>query len=237
MPLLKLRQAMMEEIHRNLERGFLTRQSFEAKFNGEDGVLVHLIYRDAPEYEFKALQPESRSNSAGNWKTSECPGRHFTTAEQFSHSDSNNAIHAAYSWADRIVADMLANMKAGRASGQFESKFRQAIEIHADNLDKPGEPFTAKEADEWIAKFEEMSERLEALEAANGAQHARFEQMTRELDALRKQASDVPKRAWLKKVGNKFMDFVEGVLKEGGKELASGTAKILLERMTDGGGG
>lgn len=163
---------------------------------------------------FKVLQPSSSSNQEQNWKTTECPGQHFTIAEQFTYADFNQAIHSAYAGADRIVADTLAHVRAQRATSTV-AEFRRQIEATADSLPSPNEPFTSAEADEWLEKFKRMTERLEALEAESKVHTGTVERLSRELEELRKQAPDIPKKAWLKKAGTRSLTFLNRWLKTG----------------------
>ena len=71
----KLRLGQIKQILNELDSTLFTRHGFDVSFNNENEELIHLIYRDHPQYIFSVKQPRK---SFGNWITSESPGQHFS---------------------------------------------------------------------------------------------------------------------------------------------------------------
>lgn len=217
----------MQQVLQQLDRAFLTRHSFDALFNGNSGEIVKLTFRDHQEFSLAICQPNSPSNNSSQWRTTECPGRHFTSPELYEHRDFPTAMGSIYAWVDRIVQD-LASAKAGQ-NGSVE-QMRRSLEQAADSLPDPGTPFTETELDEWSAKFEALLQRLEKLEAENQLQRGQVDNLRRQLDELKKHGTAVPKRTWLKTAGHKVLDLLETASKEAVKALAEGAVKALLDK-------
>jgi len=218
----------MEELRRNLNRGFLTAHSFTTEFNGEDGTLVRVVYVDRPEFSFALLHPQSAVNQTNSWKSTESPGRHFTSAETYDHPRFDQAFNAVYGWADRVGEEIVLEAKTHADMSLIEELRRNVAET-ADNLLEPDKPFTVEELDSWTAQLQGLLSRMKELEQKNEIQAGRVEQMSRELENFKKQGTTVPKRTWLKTAGNKILDLLDSTSKAALKALAEGAVKAMLE--------
>jgi hypothetical protein len=228
MPMQVLRLGAIEELKRGLNRGFLTHHSFDVAVNGADGTLVAVKFKDHPEYTFALLHPKTEVNQSGSWRSVESPGRHFTSAETYDHPQFNQAFNAVYGWADRVNEEVVLGAKA-HADTALIDEMRRNVSETADNLPEPDKPFTAEELDDWSAQLKRLVGRLAELERQNEIQSGRVEQLSRELEQLKKQGATLPKRTWLKTAGNKVLDLLDSTSKAALKALAEGAVKALLD--------
>jgi hypothetical protein len=223
-----LRRGAIEELKRNLNRGFLSSHSFLLECNLQDGTAVKLTYADRPEFSFKLLHPQSQANSTGNWRTQESPGRHFLALETYDHPRFDQAWGAVYGWVDRLVEEIVLEAKASSGSTLLD-ELRRNVSDTADSLPEPDKPFTEEELEDWSQQLMRLLARMQELEQANEIQRGRVDQLTRELEQLKKQGTTVPKRTWLKTAGNKVLDLLDTTSKSALKALAEGAVKALLE--------
>jgi hypothetical protein len=226
--LLYLRRGAIEQIRKGLYRGFLTSHSFDIQFNDPNGTLVAVTYKDRPEFAFVLLHPETEVNSANNWKTIESPGRHFTTAETYEHPNFQQAQGSLFGWVDRIGEELLLEAQSHDDSTLLE-QMRKGVSDTADHLPEPEKPFTEDELEDWSNQLTRLLTRLSELERQNEIQRGRVEQVSRQLEELKRQGTKIPKRTWLKTAGNKILDLLDSTSKAALKALAEGAVKALLE--------
>lgn len=228
MPLQELRLGAIDEIRRNLNRGFLTSQSFELEYNLTDGTLVRVKHKDNTTWNFELLHPTSEVNAGTKWRTIESPGRYFASQETYEHEQFNQAHSSVNSWVDRVSEEMLlaAKVHIDRTTVQ---ELRLQVEAAANNLTDPEKPFTEEELENWSGQLQRLVGRLSELERQTEIQSGRVQQLTRELEQLKKQGTSIPKRTWLRTAGNKVLDLLDHTSKACLKSLAEGAMKALLE--------
>lgn len=220
-----LRTGATQQILQQLDHGFLSRHSFDATFNQSNGEIVRLTFRDHPEFALTILQPNSVNNNTTQWKTTECPGRYFTSSDEYDHRDFSTALSTVYAWVDRIIQDLVSVDK--NKAGYIE-QLRKNLEDTANALPDPSEPFTEHELAEWSDKFDTLLQRLKNLEAENKLQRGQVDSLQRQLDELKKQGTRIPKKTWLKAAGHKVLDLLDTASKEVIKAVAEGAVKALL---------
>lgn len=228
MSLQELRLGAVEEIRRNLNRGFLTSHSFDLDCNLPDGTLVRVTYRDNRAWTFHLLHPKSEVNDGTKWRTVEAPGRHFSSKETYDHEQFNQGYGAVFGWVDRVNEEMLLSAKAHVGKTTLQD-LREQVETAANNLPNPETPFTEEELEDWSTQLQRLLGRLSELERQSEIHSGRVDQLSRELDALKKQGTSVPRRTWLRTAGNKVLDLLDHTSKAGLKSLAEGAMKALLE--------
>lgn len=226
--MLTLRNAATNQILQSLDQGFLSRHLFDTEFNRADGIMVRIVYRENPEAFFELRQPASDANTSQSWKTTECPGRHFTSAEQYDHREYGAAVGCVYGWLQRLMEDLLVEE---RANADQVADFRERLEQYAEELPNPETPFSPDEIEGWMAKFQGIIDRLSALEKDNQQLRASLSNVKHQLDNLARNGASVPKRTWLKVAGNKVMDAVAMAGRESAKAVASEGAKLLLGHL------
>lgn len=224
-----LRLGAMRELEKNLNRGFLTSHSFQMKFNDENGTLVEIVFSDRPTFSFALLHPRSATNDGSSWKTTESPGRHFISSESYDHPQFGQAFSAVYAWVDRIAEEILLEAAMKKTDSNLLDELRSRITQTADNLTDPDTPFTEEELDGWSAQLQRLLDRLKELEEQSEIQRGRVDQLSRELENLKKQGTTIPKRIWLKTAGNKILDLLDSASKATLNALAEGAVKALLE--------
>lgn len=218
----------MDELRRNLNRGFLTAHSFKIEFNNPDGTAVRIVYADRPEFSFSLLHPQSAVNTTSSWRTTESPGRHFTSPEVYDHPRFDQGWNAAYGWVDRVGEEIVLEAKV-HADTTLLDDLRRNVAETADNLPEPDKPFTPEELEDWSAQLQHLLARMTELERNNEIQRGRVDQLARELEQFKKQGTTVPKRMWLKTAGNKILDLLDTTSKAALTALAEGAVKALLE--------
>lgn len=223
-----LRLGAIEEIKRNLNRGFLTFHSFDLQANNADGTLVHISFRDNIDYVFELLRPKSDVNPGAKWRTSESPGRYFAGTESYEHEQFNQAYSALYGWVDRVNEEVVLAAKS-HIDGSLLAELRRNVEATADALPEPDKPFSRDELEDWSEQLKKLVARLRELEQKSEIQAGRVEQLTRELEQLKQQGTNIPKKTWLKTAGNKVLDLLDTASKEALKQLAEGAVKAMLE--------
>jgi hypothetical protein len=228
MSLRELRLGAIEELRRNLNRGLLTSHSFNLECNLADGTLVRVSYKDNPTWTFELLHPKSEVHAGAKWKTVESPGRYFVSQESYEHEQFNQAYSSVYGWVDRVNEEMLLAAKSHMDKSTIQD-LRIQVEAAANNLTEPDKPFTDEELEDWSAQLQKLVGRLTELERQSEIQSGRVEQLTRELENLKKQGTSMPKRTWLRTAGNKILDLLDHTSKAGLKALAEGAMKALLD--------
>ena len=228
LPLQELRLGAIEEIRRNLNRGFLTSHSFELECNHPDGTLVRVKYKDNTTWKFELIHPKSEANTGAKWRTVESPGRHFASQETYEHEQFNQAHSSVYGWVDRVNEEMVLAAKVHIDTTTLQD-LRLQVEAAANNLTDPEKPFTEEELEDWSGQLQRLVGRLSELERQSDIQSGRVEQLIRELESLKKQGTSIPKRTWLRAAGNKVLDLLDHTSKAGLKSLAEGAMKALLE--------
>ena len=147
MSLQTLRLGAIEELRRNLNRGFLTSHSFDLECNLPDGTLVEVKFKDDLRSAFRLLHPKSEVSPGSKWRTVESPGRHFVAEETYDHEQFQQAFNSLYGWVDRVNEEMLLAAKA-HVDRSSLLDLRQQVEAAANNLPEPDKPFTEAELED-----------------------------------------------------------------------------------------
>jgi hypothetical protein len=222
-----LRKGAVEEIRLNLNRGFLTSHLFDIISNVEDGTLLDITFLDRSTFKFRLLHPETAVNLHMQWKTVESPGRYLLSGETYDHQQLAQAISAAYAWADRISQELVLEAAEHRDNSLLE-ELRHKLNEMADNLTNPEMPFSEDEVDDWSGRFEAVLQRLSELERENETQKWKVENLARELHSLKSEGTKVPRRTWVKTVGNKILDVLSTASKAAVSAITEGAVKGLL---------
>jgi len=133
-----------------------------------------------------------------------------------------------YAWVDRVNEEMVLAARS-YVDRSMLADLRVQVEAAANNLTDPDKPFTEDELEDWSGQFQRLVGRLSDLERQSEIQTGRVEQLTRELDNLKRQGASIPKRTWLRTAGNKVLDLLDHTSKSGLKALAEGAIKALIE--------
>ena len=221
----KLRDGSINQLLRNLDRGLISRHHFDAQFNLDDGTLVSITFRDAPEFYFRLLQPKSNQNTTTQWATRESPGDYFTSEESYTHREFSAAFGRVSPWVNRLIEDLAVHTST---DDDWVSELRANLDEAADALPEPEKPFSEEEVEAWSQKFEQLIERLKKLEEENQIQKGLVSKLKSQLEELKKSGVTTPKRTWLKSAGHKVLDVFEHGTKAGIKALAEGAVKALL---------
>jgi len=185
-------------------------------------------YKDEAKWTFELLHPKTEANPGAKWRTIESPGRHFSSQETYDHEQFNQAYSSVYGWVDRVNEEMVLAAKAHIDRTTLQ-ELRLQVEAAANSLTDPEKPFTEEELEDWSAQLQRLVGRLSELERQSEIQSGRVEQLTRDLEQLKKQGTSIPKRTWLRTAGNKVLDLLDHTSKAGLKSLAEGAMKALLE--------
>lgn len=224
-PLKCIREGAQKTIFDQLSTTFLSPQNFEASFNDESGTIVDIVFRDRESYRFRVLQPTSPINQNGNWITRECPGQFFTDEEEFRLGDFNTAQGRIQHWVNRILEDITISATSGKP---WIDRLRANLEQSIDDLDNPEAPFSVEEAEEWEVRFAELIARMDELQEENKIHKEDLNRLKKHLKELRGKATTMPKRTWVRAVGNRIIDVFLNTAESALKAIAEGTVKGLL---------
>jgi hypothetical protein len=228
MAMQELRLGAIENLKRGLTRGLFTSHSYESTFNNEDGTLVGLTFMDRSEFNFALIQPKTEINPSSYWKTVESPGRYFISTETYEYREFDQAFQAIYSWAERVGEEVVLGARAYKDTSDIE-EWRRKLEQSADGLEEPDKPFTLEEIEGWWSQLGKLIERLAEADSESRVQRVRLEHLKKELRRLKENGETVPKRTWLKSVGNKVLDFLDTASKDTITSVTEVAVKALLE--------
>lgn len=223
----KLRRGAINTLLRQLDQALISKHHFDATFNGPEGMIVSLIFRDKPEFFFRILHPKTEENSSSEWHTVESPGQYFTSEERYRHHDFQGAAGRIAPWISRIVEELSAS---NAEDEDWLSSLRRNLDAAADALPEPDAPFSNEEIVDWSERFEELLERLKELEEDKELQRGQVERLRRELEELKRRGTEMPKRTWLKAAGHKILDVFEHGAKAAIEAAATGAVKALLKQ-------
>lgn len=221
-----LRAPVIERVLAMLDRGFLTRHSFEATFNSANGVIVSVKFRDNPALYFQIVSPNAEENQNALWVVRECPGVNFVEAEAMYAQNWDIALARLPPWLDRVIQDHFVSAPPD----EVIQRYRKNLDETADDLPEPDKPFTTEEHEEWKQKFDTIVERMSSLESAHKVQKAHIDKLKQQLEELDKQAPALPKRTWLKAAGHRVLDALATAGQETIKSIAEGTIRGLLTK-------
>jgi hypothetical protein len=219
--MLELNKETLQAIRRELGKLFLSAHSFDLTANGENGEILKVVFRDNPNFRFLVIQPSDQ----GPWKTVECPGVTYLSAETYEVPTWEHCRSRIQWWVDRILKEL--TVTSGNPKSELDT-LRKNLEQYANSIGDPDTPFSNEESEEWKARLDGIVERLEKLESQDKIQSTRLQEFKKEIDALKERANVLPKRTWIKAAGYKILDYVDTAVKAGVKAFAEATVKGFL---------
>lgn len=225
----ELRQTTIAEILAGLDTTLFTKRGFHCEFNKPDGTLVRIVFKERPSFRIEIRQPgykkDEFSLSLQEWTTLECPGHSFSSEELYTWETYHECQSRISQWSTRLLDEILVH---GSQQDDVLEVLRRNLEENADALPEPETPFQGEEALKWKQKLDEVIEHLSQLSAENESRQAEIGELQLELGKLKEQIDAVPKKTWLRAVGNRILTLAEGGASAAIKSLAEGAVKALI---------
>jgi hypothetical protein len=112
---------------------------------------------------------------------------------------------------------------------------RIKLERAAGSVPDPDQPFNDTEAVVWNKRLDEIIKRFQEMEENSEIQRAELDQLKREIIEIRSVITKVPKRTWIRSLGNRVLGIAEQALARAGAELAEEQIKRLLSIIASSG--
>lgn len=198
----KLNVSKRRELDQILDRSVVGRSQFDATFDFDDGTLLKVLFRDRPEFCFE-IREGGRNGTP--FSTSECPGRNFVSPEEQDHRDFSSAFSSVHAWCDRLVLELMEGQRKQRKAQSVLEFFARI----ADQVADPETPLSAEEAAQWEQRLKNLEERFREMEEKSEIQAGHLTRLVQQLAELQKHSQEMPKRTWIKAVGDKVAQYLD----------------------------
>jgi len=225
-----IRDSVISEINNILDASVFTRHAFTTAFNNkEKSQVISITFKEIDNFRFVVEEMNDKT-----WHVFECPGKTFITGEETACNVFNDCIKRIRPWLTRLLEECVVNIEE---PAEILAHMRVNLEHQANELPKPDEPFGTEEALQWQQKLDSLVEELEKLKEANEIQDFEIGTLRKDLESLKNQVYNMPKKLWFLSAGNKILNALERVsnskLLE--KLLQSATLALLIENASHGG--
>lgn len=217
---MSLRDSLVAKIWSSIERSPFTPADFEVDTSGEDGVLLSIVFRHAPQYSLVV-----KENWKGEISTALSPGEYKKTETIFP-TELHKLPDIVTTWS-RNVRDEL------RTSLPVYSELdaiREALERHInEHVEHPEKPFTEGEADDLREKLDALMEKFCEMQERNELTEQELNRLNREIASIKENLPSYPKEVWYKTAANRIFSAVGKVStsKESRQVLAQAAQKLL----------
>lgn len=215
-----IRDLVIKDFINDLDRTLFTRHGFTYSFNRKDGYIVHIVFKENPNFKF--LIQERRS---GDWVTEEAPGVNFMDGESYRFTEFEKAKQRVRFWVQRIIEEITIDEK--KAKTMLES-WRKDLSKFSDSMSEPDKPFDEKESQQWMERLDDLIIKFENLSENDKLQKKELESLKKEVEVLKQNLSKLPKATWMKAAGNKIINIMEKVTTKAGEAIAEGVVKGLI---------
>ena len=223
----RLRQVTIRDIRSQLDKSVLTAHAFDASFNDEKkNMVVRIVYKDHPAYFFEIIDYGPKL-----WKIRKAPGLLFSDPEESNHDEFDDYIAELDQWLDRLFVEI--TFDAGKSSS-FIELMRSNLEKTAESVPHPSQPFNDAEAAVWNKKLDEVMAKFEEMEKKNEIQRGELSKLRSEVEEIRKIMRTIPKKTWIRSVGNRVLSMAEQALTRAGTEVAQDQIKKLISMIGEG---
>jgi hypothetical protein len=223
----KLRQVTIRDIHSQLDKSVLTKHAFDTSFNDEKkNVVLKIAYRDHPAYFFEIIELAPKY-----WQIRKAPGILFSDPEGSNHDEFDDYIVELDRWLERLLVEI--TFDSGKSSS-FIDLMRSNLEKAAESVPNPSQPFNDSEAAVWNKKLDEVMAKFEEMEKKNEIQRYALSKLRNEIEEIRKVMRTVPKKTWIRSVGNRVLNMAEQALTRAGAGVAEEQIKKLISIIGDG---
>ena len=223
----KLRPITIHDILNQLDKSVFTKHAFDASFNDEKKrSVVKIVYKDHPAYFFDIH--ETYDNM---WKIRKAPGPLFSDPEESDHNQFDDYVSELDQWLRRLLEEI--TFDAGRSSS-FIDLMRSSLEKAAESVPNPSQPFNDAEAAAWNKKLDEVMAKFEEMEKRSEIQQIELFKLRGEVEKIRKVIHKVPKKTWIRSVGNRVLSVAEQALTRAGAEVTQEQIRKLISMIGDG---
>jgi hypothetical protein len=223
----KLRPVTIHEILNQLDKTVFTRYAFESLFNDDQGrYIVSITYKDHHAYHFKIVEASSK-----RWQMIKAPGRLFADPETTYHPDFSDYDSELTDWLARLLEEV--TFDSGKSSS-FIELMRSNLEKAADSLPNPNQPFNEAEATAWSKKLDDVLAKFAEMQKRDEIQQTELFKLRQEVEEIRELIRKVPKRTWIKSLGNRVLSVAEQIITKAGTEVAQEQIKKLVSMIGNG---
>ena len=214
-----LRESTKKKIADALEKSYFSAASFSTKFDEDKAEFVRIVFLPNRALHF-AIEGD------GPFATSEAPGLHIHSGEEFKRDSLDAAIRAISTWTGRILEDYRIQHPILDEFEQLRKSLNDKLREHLQDEDAHFSPEEAEalrtKLDELTAKFADIAEKSEAFER-------NLKEAKQEIQALKADLEFFPRGVWLRMAAGKVLNVIKKVVtSKEGRELALEAAKKLL---------
>lgn len=217
----RIREVVIKEIFDELDRTLFTRHGFESSFNRKDGVVVHIVLKERPDFKFIVKE----TYSGGEWNTTESPGENFIDPESYRIRAFSDCKQRIRYWVQRIIEEF--TVSENIASTIFEN-WRQDLNKTSEGLPNPDIPFDDSESQAWRKKLDKLVGQFEKLRKTDKIQQTELDVLRKEVEMLKESITSIPKKTWIRAAGNKILNILEKLSTKAGEAITEGVIKALL---------
>lgn len=216
-----IRDLVIKDFINDLDRTLFTRHGFTYTFNRQDGYIVHIVFKENPNFKFLIKD----RNYSKEWVTEESPGVNFMDGESYRFTEFEKAKQRVRFWVQRIIEEITIDEK--KAKTMLESWRRDLSEL-SDNMSEPEKPFNENETQQWVERLDDLIIKFENLNENDRLQKKELDSLKKEVEVLKQNLTKLPKATWMRAAGNKIINVLENVTTKAGEAIAEGVVKGLI---------
>jgi len=225
--MLKLRRGTIGRIVGLLDESIFTRHAFECGFNNEEsGETISVVMRDEPEFYFIARYTEEEEKRYHPWLVEASPSEYFVSSGEQKVSGFDEVLSSISKWLQRVLEDILLPNSGNRES--FIGTLRENLELNASELENPEAPFDEDEAAIWEQKIDHVIEQVEDIQEQQELSQEAIDELKEQMAAMKEKIRDIPKKVWVRSIGNRFLNFFERFSGQIAKSIAKGAVEGML---------
>lgn len=217
----RIREVVIKDILGELDRTLFTRHGFDNSFNMKDGVVVHIVFKERPDFKFIVKE----TYSGGAWNTTESPGVNFIDPENYVIREFSECKQRIRYWAQRIIEEFTV---AEKITSTLFDNWRQDLNRASEKLPNPDIPFNDAESQAWRKKLDELVGQFEKLRKTDKIQQKELDALRKEVEMLKESITSIPKKTWMRAAGNNILNILEKVSTKAGEAITEGVIKALL---------
>ncbi|MDP2983323.1 MAG: hypothetical protein Q8O92_08340 [Candidatus Latescibacter sp.] len=215
-----LREQTKKSILDILDESIFTRDGFNCHFN-EGDLILSINFNDNDQFNFQIRQDIFNSK----WTVSEKPGDTFYSDEAKSYDTFEKALDRINTWIEHILEELSLSSAENRDNFGI---LRDRINEQAETLPDPDQPFNKAEAVVWERRLDNLVKQFEQLQKEQKVSQLQVYKLQSEVQKLKEQITNIPKRTWVKSAGLRVLRIIETVAASEGHELIDKAVRGLI---------
>lgn len=195
----ELRPSSLKEIERILDDSYFTKASF--RITNSTVTEPFLAIDFIPENRFK-FEVYSATGEKQKYLTSEAPGRHMSSVEEYEYKDFSDITTSIRFWVRRIKEDYDQRAAAKNEMEDIVQKLREQFQ------EVPDGEFTDSEVQNLEARLSDLEKVVELQARKLEASEWEITQFKKDIEAIKGDLHIFPKPVWYKVSGNKIIKAV-----------------------------